>query len=1208
MFSNCLNLTFKSGLPGICIIVILSIIAVSCDRNQKLFTEIKSSRSHITFNNRIDENDSINQLDIENLYNGGGVGIGDFNKDGLPDVYFTGNMVPCRLYLNQGNFVFSDVTDLAGVAGEGKWCRGIAVVDINYDGWTDLYVSATLKNDSPARKNLLYINQGLNADRIPVFKELAAEYGLDDDSHTTQAAFFDYDNDGDLDVYLAVNEINNKRISPYLFHPVMREGLNPSTGRLYRNDWSDSLNHPVFTDVSRQAGIQTEGYSHGASISDFNEDGWKDIFVSNDFLTNDLLWINNHDGTFTDHVMDYFKHTSANSMGNDAGDINNDGLIDLVTLDMNPEDNYRRKMMLMPSSYQTYQNTERYGYSYQYVRNTLQLNQGPRLGQDDSIGFPVFSEIGFYAGISSTDWSWTPMLADFDNDGYRDLFITNGFPRDITDHDFAIFRSEAYLVASKNKILSQIPEVKLHNYVFRNNANLSFTDKSYAWGITKPTFSNGAVYADLDRDGDLDVITNNIKDEATIYRNNAREINRESSHFLQVSLKGDQQNIAGLGAWVEIYYDLGKKQVWENNPYRGYISTIEDMAHFGLGKVKKVDSVLVKWQSGLMEVKRDVETDQVVYFSMADATRPYTNEHKQFADNALFREVTGAVNVNYTQREKDFVDFNIQKLLPHKFSEYGPALAAGDMDGNSLDDFICGGSANESAQLFLQQPDGKFRQKSLLSPVQTRLKNWDDAGILLFDADSDGDLDLYVSSGGYENESNSAAYQDHFYLNGGKADFNEIGEAIPQNHASKFCVRASDYDRDGDLDLFIAGRLDPWNYPIPVSSFIFRNDSGHGLVRFTDVTREVAGELMNIGLVCDALFTDFNNDGWSDLILAGEWMPVTFLINVNGVFKNATVETGIGNQTGWWNSIAAGDFDNDNDIDYVLGNLGQNTLYKASGKYPVGIYASDFDNNGSFDAFPSQFLPASQKDTDRREFPVHTRDDAVKQMIGMRSKFQNYKSYAESTIEGLFSPEQLKSALVLKANNFNSCFVRNDGQNKFSLVPLPAQAQLSILNGMTVDDFDADGNLDILINANDWGTEVSVGRYDALNGLLMRGDGKGNFTPLSIVESGIYIPGNGKGMVKLRGAAGRYLVAAGQNRGPVKIFELNAICTCISLEPDDAWAEVRYANGVAQRHEFHYGSSFLSQQARFIRIGSAVKSITVYNNSGQKREIDPLTK
>jgi hypothetical protein len=1192
------------GKPGIiCLCLLTLLLSISCSGKKTLFTEIKSSRSHITFNNHIDENDSINQLDVENLYNGGGVGIGDFNRDGLPDVYFTGNLVSNRLYLNEGDFRFRDVTDESRATGEGTWCRGVAVIDINNDGWSDIYVSATLRRDPEQRRNMLYIHQGLNTDKVPVFKEMAAEYGLDDDSHTTQAVFFDYDNDGDPDVYLAVNEIDTKKISPYLFHPVLKGGLNPSTGRLYRNDWNDSLKHAVFTNVSAEAGVQTEGYSHGASILDINNDGWKDIFVSNDFLTNDLLWVNNGDGTFTDRLTEYFKHTSANSMGNDAGDINNDGLVDLVCLDMNPEDNYRRKMMLMPNSYQTYQNTERFGYSYQYVRNTIQLNQGPRVGENDTIGLPVFSEIGFYAGISATDWSWTPMVADFDNDGFRDIFITNGFPRDITDHDFAIFRNEAYLTASKNQILKQIPEVRLHNYVYRNMANLRFEDVSEKWGITIPSFTNGAVYVDLDLDGDLDVVANNINDEASVYRNNTRELDPENSHFLQVRLEGEGANPQGLGARVETYYDGGKTQVWESNPYRGYISTIENMAHFGLGKIATVDSILVYWQDGTHEVKKNQAADQTLVFRKKEAVPGITVPNVVIAENAWFREVTSNVKVNFTQKEEDFVDFNIQKLLPHKFSEYGPALAAGDIDGNGLDDMLCGASAGNSAMLFLQQTDGTFRQKSLLKDSQLKTKTWDDAGILLFDADSDGDADLYISTGGYEHESNAAVYADHFYVNDGRGNFTELAGAIPQNFTSKFCVRAADYDHDSDLDLFVAGRVDPWNYPKPVSSFILRNDSKAGSIRFTDVTREVAADLVNAGLVCDALFTDYNRDGWSDLVLAGEWMPVTVLKNENGRFRNVTAETGLATMTGWWNSIAGGDFDNDGDIDYLAGNTGENTFYKTSPSRPVGIYAKDFDNNGSYDAFPSQYLVTSQEDSTWKEYPVHTRDDVVKQMISMRSKFQNYKSFANSTIDGLFSPEQMKGALVLKAACFTSCFIRNDGNGKFTMAPLPVQAQLSVLNGMTVDDFNADGNLDVLINGNDWGTEVSVGRYDALNGLLLKGDGKGNFTSLSILESGIYIPGNGKGLVKLETADHGYAVAAGQNRGPLKVFELKQPVSCVRLKPDDMSAEVVYADGRRQQQEFYYGSSFLSQQGRFLATTAPVNQVTVTNAKGESRKI-----
>jgi hypothetical protein len=1180
--------------------LILLFPAFSCNRSELVFKQVHSKHSRITFNNRIIENDSINQLDVENIYNGGGVGIGDFNHDGLPDIFFTGNLVACKLYLNRGDFVFQDVTEKAGVSGEGKWCRGVAVADVNGDAWQDLYISVTLRKEPEKRKNLLYIHQGLNKMGIPVFKEQAAEYGLDDDSHTTQAVFFDYDNDGDLDVYLIVNEIND-RISPYLFHPAMKDGSNPSTGKLFRNDWNDSLNHPVYTDVSRQAGIQTEGYGHAASIFDINDDGWKDIFVSNDFLTSDLLWINNHDGTFTDRITEYFKHTSANSMGNAVGDINNDGLLDLVTLDMNPEDNYRRKMMLGPNSYQMYQNTERYGYSYQYVRNTLQLNQGPRVGQDDSLGLPVFSEIGYYAGITATDWSWTPMLTDFDNDGYSDLLISNGFPRDITDHDFAMFRNKAYLTATKNQILMQIPEVKLHNYAFRNNADLTFSDVSQAWGMTLPTFSNGSVYVDLDRDGDLDLVMNNINDEASLYRNNTREQNPENSHFLQVQLNGEDQNKTGLGAWIEIHYGQGKKQVWENNPYRGYLSTIEPMAHFGVGRTTELDSVLIRWQNGKKQVLHHVRADQVIRVDIADAARDIPLSRPLLAENALFTEITREVGINYVQQETDFVDFNIQKLLPHKFSEYGPAMAAGDIDGNGLEDLVSGGSAFQSAILFYQQPDGKFLQKALLPKDKVSAKLWDDTGVLLFDADGDHDLDLYISSGGYENEPNSSVYQDHFYVNDGKGIFTDNSNALPQNYGSKFCVRSSDIDKDGDLDLFLAGRIDPWHFPRPVSSYMLRNDSKPGAVRFTDITNESAKDLLSIGMVCDALFTDYDNDGWIDLLLAGEWMPITLLKNENGTFRNITSLSGINNKLGWWNSIAPGDFDNDGDMDYVVGNLGKNSFYQASEKYPVSVYASDFDNNGSYDAFPSIYLSASQQDTAKKEFPVHMRDDAVKQVISMRSRFQNYKSFAKATIDQLFTKEQLEHGLKLKANYLTSSYCRNDGNGKFTLIPLPAAAQISLLNGMVVEDFDRDGYLDVVVSGNDWGTEVSVGRYDALNGLVLKGDGKGRFKALSIAQSGIYIPGNGKGLVTLKSKDDRYLLAAGQNRGPLKVFALNKKVGFVPLLPDDVSAQIIFRNGTKRRLEFYYGSAFLSQSARFILVDDSITGIIISNSSGKAR-------
>jgi hypothetical protein len=1182
-------------------VFVLIIGLMSC-KDTKLFKKIASSHSGIHFNNTIVDNDSLNVLDVENIYNGGGVGIADFNNDGLQDIYFTGNAVPNKLYLNQGDFEFKDITADAGVAGDGNWYRGVSVVDINNDGLMDIYVCATLLKDPSRRENILYINSGIDKNGTPHFTNQAAEYGLKGGSHSTMAAFFDYDNDGDLDMYLLINEIN-KNDYPNKFRPILSKGENPNTDKLFRNDWDAKLNHPVFTDVSKQAGITIEGYGHGISICDINKDGWKDMYVTNDFLPNNILYINNHDGTFTDQARTYFKHTSANSMGQDISDLNNDGLEDIIELDMDPEDNYRKKMMLMPNSYQLYMNMDYYGYQYQYVRNTVQLNQGPRVLQNDSVGPPIFSDIGFLTGMAETDWSWTPLVTDFDNNGYRDIIVTNGFPKDVTDHDFISFRNKAFSIASKKEILTQVPEVKISNYAYRNNGNLDFTNASQEWGITTPSFSNGAAYADLDNDGDLDFIVNNINDEAFVYRNMQRQQNKDNSHYLQIKFEGDDKNRNGIGSWTEIYYDHGKRQVWENTPYKGYLSTNPAMAHFGLGKTGLVDSVIIKWQNGKMQLLQNVKADQVIKAGIKNAATPYSFTTEVFAQNTLFKEVSDAVSIHFNHEEKDFVDFNIQKLLPHKLSEYGPALATGDIDGNGLDDLICGGAFTKSAQLFLQQANNRFIQKPLLPANLADAKLNEDTGLLLFDADGDGDLDLYIASGGYENAPGTRSYQDKLYVNDGKGNYQPDTLALPQNFTSKFCVRAVDYDKDGDLDLFVAGRVDPWNYPKPVSSFIYRNDSKKNQPRFTDVTGEVAKSFKNIGLVCDALFTDFDNDGWTDLVVTGEWMPISFFKNEKGVFKDVTQQTGIAQQVGWWNTIAPGDFDNDGDIDYIAGNLGRNSLYKASDQYPVSIYAKDFDNNGSYDAFPALFFPASQLDPTRKAYPAQTREDIVKQMIGMRSKFQNFKSFASVGIDQLFSKEQLNGALILKANNLASAYLRNDGNGKFTISPLPVQAQFSVLNGMVVDDFDGDNNLDVLINGNDYGTEVSTGRYDALNGLLLKGNGKGNFAAQSILQSGIYIPGNGKALIKLRGNNGKYLVAAAQNRASLKIFELKRKLTFIPLEPTDISAEIKYKNGTMQRQEFYYGSSFLSQSARFVSVDDNVVSVKIKNSSGHSREI-----
>ncbi len=1178
-------------------ILLFLLFILSCNKPGTLFIQLSSSQTGINFNNAITENDSINPLDMEFLYNGGGVAVGDFNNDGLPDLYFTASTTSNRLYLNEGDMKFKDVTTVAKVDGEGEWSNAASVVDINNDGWEDIYVCTTIKSNPQQRRNLLYINQGLNKDGVPVFKEMAAEYGLADTSWSVHAAFFDYDNDGDLDMYLVTTKLAQRESVSFNSNTI--KNSDDDIDKLYRNDWDTVLKHPVFTDVSKQAGINEHGFGLGIAITDINNDGWKDVYVTNDFYGSDHLYINNHNGTFTDEVKQYFKHTSQNAMGNDIADINNDGLPDVVAVDMDPEDNYRKQKNMGANNYFIEQNMLNENLELQYVRNTLQLNLGNAVVRNDSITNPMFADISFYSGVAQTDWSWNPSLADFDNDGYKDLIITNGYPRDVTDHDFAAYRSHAQNLTSKQEIIDQIPQIKIPNYAYKNLRNLKFENVSQQWGMNEPSFSNGAVYVDLDNDGDLDYVVNNINDKAFVYENTTNTKNKINKNYLEIQFNGGDKNRFGIGAIATIYYNHGKMQRYENSPYRGYLSTVDTKAFFGLDTISIIDSVVINW-TNTKQILYNVKANQLLHVDIKNA-----NESLQYfqpdTTHALFTNITVDAKINYTHHEMDFVDFSNERLLPHKLSQYGPGLAVADVDRNGLDDIFIGGTGDYNGTFFLQQPDGTFKTKQLDFIASGNIRKPENMGLLLFDADNDGDDDLYCASGSNESLAQTRNYQDQLFVNDGKGNFKIDTAALPLNFTSKSCVKAADIDNDGDLDLFVGGRVLPGNYPMPVSSFIYRNDSKPGKIKFTDITDSIAPQLKNIGLVCDALWTDFDNDGWTDLILAGEWMPPTFFKNEHGKLVNVTASTGIQNEKGWWNSIVAGDFDNDGDIDYIVGNLGENSFLQASNQYPVNIYAKDFDNSGRISAIITLYLKDQQGN--KKEFPAATRDDVLMQLPFLKKKFFTYKSFAAADIHDIFSDSLLNNALHLQANNFASCYIENLGNDKFKVHALPVMAQLAPVFGMIADDFNNDGNLDVLLCGNDFGNEPANGRYDAMNGLVLLGDGKGNFTTQTMMQSGICIPGNAKALVKLRGANNHYLIAASQNRGPLELYQLNKNEKNIALNKNDKTIFIHLKNGLTRKEEVYHGNSFLSQSSLFIPVNDAIQSVDIVNNKDEKRTL-----
>jgi len=1173
---NFINAIFQIGFIGLAL--------ASCNPSPKtLFELLPSNKTGIEFSNTILESDSFNIFDYDYIYNGGGVAVADFNNDGLQDIFFTGNMVPNKLYLNNGEMKFADVSDEAKVNVKGRWNTGVVVVDINNDGWQDIYVCATKHKDSANRANMLFVNKGIGKGNVPVFDEVAAQYGIADNGHSLMAAFLDYDRDGDLDLYVLTNMHAVTVSSNY--RPKINDGSAVTNDRLYRNNGNGT-----FTNVTKEAGIVYEGFGLGLAIADLNLDGWPDIYVSNDFITNDLLYINNQDGTFSNKIAQKIGHQSQSSMGNDVADYNNDGLPDIVTMDMLPETNERKKTSINNKSYLTYINNETFHYEPQYMRNMLQLNNG----LNDNVGF---SEVGELAGVFQTEWSWSPLFADFDNDGLKDLLITNGFPKDITDKDFVAYREDVGNYVSNAKLLDSVPVVKIPNYAYKNKGDLTFKDVSKEWGIVQPSFSNGAAFADFDNDGDLDYVVNNINDKAFLYKNTLySKDNKSEVNFLRVKLSGAAFNKGAVGATVTLYHDHGKKQYFEEELARGYLSSVESIIHIGMGKSQQADSIRIRWPDGKEQKLENIKVNQVlsVAYDPSIVKQPAKTGIKK---SLLLQEASIKTKLLFKHQEEDKIDFNIQRTLPHKFSQSGPGICIGDINGDHLEDVVIGGSSGHPTIFYTQKSDGAFSGQKVIPGSETKME--EDEGLLLFDADGDNDLDLYVVSGSMEVQPPSKYYQDKLYKNDGKGNFTLDIQALPPISASGSCVRAADFDGDNDLDLFVGGRVVPGSYPLPAESYLLKNENG----KFINVTSSSCPDLVNLGMITDALFTDFDNDGNIDLVIVGEFMPITFFKNSAGKFTKVS-STGLEEFSGWWNSITGGDFDNDGDVDYVAGNLGLNNGYQASKEFPLSVYASDFDKNGSVDAILACYIKESLKNDEKKLYPVHFWDEINSQSPRFRQQFNRYKHYGKATLNGLLTPEEMKGAYMRQANHFETSYIENLGNGKFKLTALPTLVQVSPVNGMITNDVNEDGNLDVILVGNDFGNEVFFGRYDAFTGLILLGNGKGSFEVIPSAKSGFLVNGDAKSLARLSSVKGDVFIAT-QNRDSLKVFTKTIEKNTSEFQPKslDTWAELIYDDGKKQRLEFYYGSGYLSQSTRKLRVPKGVKEISVHDTKGQSRKI-----
>ena len=1095
--------------------LLVLLLAAGCSGPQevppgdRLFTRLPASWTGIRFENRLRPTEAFNVFTYRNFFNGGGVGIADLNGDGLRDLVLTANQGPDRLYLNRGAFRFEDITSRAGMESGPGWSTGVSIADVNGDGLPDMYICRA-GDPTGDRANLLFIHEGLDANGAPRFEERAAEYGLDDTGFSVHAAFLDYDRDGDLDMYLVNN--SPRDVSSFGLQNIRDSRHEGGGDKLYRNEGG------IFVDASVEAGIYASEIAFGLDVvaSDFDADGWLDVYVSNDFFERDYFYRNNGDGTFTEALETHFPHVSLSSMGNDAADIDNDGRPDLYVTDMLPQDEYRLKTTGSHESWAVYRDKVERGFYHQFTRNTLQHN----------LGDGAFSDIAPMAGVEATDWSWSALLVDLDMDGHKDIFVTNGVYRDVIDQDFmAFFSGEIQRMARERagkldylELLERMPSEPIANVAFRGNGDRTFVERTAAWGLDAPSFSNGAAYGDLDNDGDPDLVINNIDAEVFVYRNEADTL--YGRRFIQVALAGEGGNRFGVGARVVVWQD-GAPLVQEQMPSRGFQSTVDPVLTFGLGS-SAADSVEVRWPDGRRQALERPAVNRLLTFRQEEAALPPAAAPRAAAPASLprFAEATEASGLAFVHAENDFVDFERDGLPLRMLSTEGPRLAVGDVDGDGLDDVYVGGAKDSPGGLFRQRPGGRFEALDHAPFVADAIS--EDVDAAFFDADDDGDQDLYVASGGNEYSALAPGLRDRLYLNDGAGRFVKAPDALPSLYASSACVAVADYDGDGDMDVFVGARSIPWQYGLDPRSALLRND---GAGRFTDVTEEVAPALQHIGMVTDAVWADVNADARPDLIVVGEWMPVSVLLNDGALALQS--ENGLDRSHGWWNRLIAEDMDGDGDMDFVVGNLGLNTVLRASEAAPLAMHVNDFDRNGRID----QVISRRRNGT---AYPMALRQDLFRQLPMLAQRFPRFAEYAGTPLEEVFTPEELASSVLRHAYTLATSYVENLGDGSFSLRPLPFEAQRTPIYALVARDFDEDGAKDLLLAGNFYAAKPELGRMDAGYGLFLRGDGAGAFTPVPMAESGFRVQGQARDMALV---ADR-LVAVAVNDGPVRLISV----------------------------------------------------------------------